>query len=73
MLSLTQSLTALEESSFFSFIGFTLWWAWQAHTDGGCAAYVFAVDMQDLFIPMDGKTSKMLLRTTLKFRTQVYA
>lgn len=25
MLSLTQSLTALEESSFFSFIGFTLW------------------------------------------------
>lgn len=71
MLSLTQSLTALEESSFFPSLA--LFCERQAHTDGGCAACVFAVDMQDKFIPMDGKNSQMLLRTTLKFRTQVYA
>lgn len=73
MLSLTQSLTALEESSFFLSLGLLCGGAWQAHSDEGCATYVFAVDMQDMFIPTDGKTSKMLLRTTLKFRTQVYA
>lgn len=34
MLSLTQSLTALEESSFFllGFRGFALWWTCQAHS-----------------------------------------
>lgn len=38
---------------------------------GVLVAYVFVVDMQDMFIPMDGKSSKRLLRTTLKhkFRT----
>lgn len=65
MLSLTQSLTALEESSFFLSLGLVCDELGKLIPDGGCAAYVFAVDMRDTFIPTDGKNSKMLLRTTL--------
>lgn len=82
MLSLTQSLTALEESySFLLVFKTNLWWAWQLILVGGgwmnkgfVIAYVF-VDMQETFFPSVGMNNKRLFRTTLKcsFRTQVYA
>lgn len=55
MLSLTQNLTALEESSFFLSLGLVCDELDKLMLNGGCAAYVFAVDMQDMFIPTDGK------------------
>lgn len=39
----------------------------------GAVCYCLFVVIPDMLIPMDGKTSKRLRRTTLKFRTQVYA
>lgn len=64
MLSLTQSLTALEESSFFLSLGLVCDELGKLILMG-VVLPVFAVDTQDTFIPTDGKNSKMLLRTTL--------
>lgn len=42
---------------------------------GFVTAYIFVVDMREMFFPSIGINSKRLFRTTLKcsFRTQVYA
>lgn len=73
MLSLTQSLTALEESSFFLSLGLVCD-EFDKLTLMGVVLpiYLLWICRTCLFLRME-KTVRLLLRTTLKFRTQVYA
>lgn len=73
MLSLTQSLTALEESSFFLSLGLVCD-EFDKLTPMGVVLpiYLLWICRTCLFLRME-KTVRLLLRTTLKFRTQVYA
>lgn len=73
MLSLTQCLTALEESSFFLSLGLVCD-EFDKLTLMGVVLpiYLLWICRTCLFLRME-KTVRLLLRTTLKFRTQVYA